>query len=167
MAFNLVSSKLQLQRLRSEHRSHLVQHYLSLSSESRFSRFGVVFPDHAILNFVGRIDFSMGIHFGIFDQGILVGVAQLSPWGDRAKSLEFGVSVAEDYRNKGLGSRLWEVCENWALENDISHIQVLHADTNSAIIGLCRKFELTVHREDGERIGVWSHPTLVSMYNLV
>jgi ribosomal protein S18 acetylase RimI-like enzyme len=64
--------------------------------------------------------------------------------------------VHGDFRRHGLGSRLWEHCIGWAKNAGIQEIHVLHADSNQAIIGLCRKYGLRIERVDGERVGIWS-----------
>lgn len=107
-------------------RDRLLAHFLSLDVDDRLLRFGQAAPDHVIENYVRTIDFARDTVFGVFDHALeLVGVghlAYLPAQGDK-RTAEFGVSVLERSRDKGIGTRLFERA---AMRSRNTHVSTLY-----------------------------------------
>lgn len=107
-------------------RERLLVHFLSLGDDDRLLRFGQVVPDHVIENYVGMIDFARDTVFGVFDEALaLVGVGHLAylPADGNTRTAEFGVSVLERSRGKGIGTQLFERA---AMHSRNTHITTLY-----------------------------------------
>lgn len=92
-------------------RDRLLAHFLSLQAEDRLLRFGQAAPDQVIENYVRTIDFERDTVFGVFDSALeVVGVGHLAylPAEAEKRTAEFGISVLERSRGKGIGTRLFE-----------------------------------------------------------
>lgn len=100
-----------VRELTASDRDRLLAHFRSLDAEDRLLRFGQAAPDQVIENYVRAIDFERDTVFGVFDSALEVtGVghlAHLPAEGDK-RTAEFGVSVLERSRGKGIGTRLFE-----------------------------------------------------------
>jgi hypothetical protein len=103
--------------LHARHRRRILAHLMDLDEKDRYLRFGYKATSEQIQQYVASIDFKRDEVFGIFNSKLqLVAVAHLAampgkgPAGDgssRGRAMEFGVSVLEAGRGKGLGLRLF------------------------------------------------------------
>src|SRR5438874_1634021 len=85
-------------------RPALIEHFLKLGSHDRRLRFGTPLSDHAVREYVERIDFAQDAVFAIADDELhLLGVAHLARAEGHA---ELGVSVLEGQRGRGIGGAL-------------------------------------------------------------
>ncbi|WP_436022844.1 GNAT family N-acetyltransferase [Trinickia sp. LjRoot230] len=115
-----------MRELTAKDRERLLAHFLSLGDDDRLLRFGQVVPDHVIENYVGMIDFARDTVFGVFDDALaLVGVGHLAylPAESKARTAEFGVSVLERSRGKGIGTQLFERA---AMHSRNTHVTTLY-----------------------------------------
>ncbi|TAK76473.1 MAG: N-acetyltransferase [Aquabacterium sp.] len=102
-----------IRKLGERHRRRIERHLLQLGPEDRRLRFGVATTNDQIRLYVHSLDFERDELFGVFDRRLhLVAVAHLaysaSPQrADRPAIVEFGVSVLERARRRGLGDRLF------------------------------------------------------------
>lgn len=115
-----------VRELTAKDRERLLAHFLSLGDDDRLLRFGQVVPDHVIENYVGMIDFARDTVFGVFDDALaLVGVGHLAylPAESEARTAEFGVSVLERSRGKGIGTQLFERA---AMHSRNTHVTTLY-----------------------------------------
>lgn len=105
---NAGSAPVLVRELASKDREQMLTHFLSLDEEDRLLRFGQMVPDHVIENYVRTIDFGRDTVFGVFDHNLeLIGVghlAYLPAEGDK-RTAEFGVSVLERARGRGVGTK--------------------------------------------------------------
>jgi RimJ/RimL family protein N-acetyltransferase len=100
-----------VRELTARDRERLLAHFLSLNGDDRLLRFGQAVPDHVIEHYVRTIDFTRDNVFGVFDEKLtLVGVGHLAylPAEAGNRNAEFGVSVLENSRGKGVGTQLFE-----------------------------------------------------------
>ena len=131
----------------------LLAHFLTLDEDDRLLRFGQIVPDRVIENYVANIDFSRDTVFGVFDDRLnLVGVghlAYLPAEGDK-RTAEFGVSVLESARGRGVGSRLFERA---AIRSRNTHVSMLYMhclSRNSTMMHIAKKSGMKIEYAYGE-----------------
>ena len=142
-----------VRELSSTDRERLLTHFLALDEDDRLLRFGQIVPDRVIENYVANIDFSRDTVFGVFDEQLnLVGVghlAYLPAEGDK-RTAEFGVSVLESTRGKGVGSRLFERA---AIRSRNTHVSMLYMhclSRNSTMMHIAKKSGMKIEYAYGE-----------------
>jgi RimJ/RimL family protein N-acetyltransferase len=142
-----------VRELSSGDRERLLKHFLALNEDDRLLRFGQIVPDRVIENYVANIDFSRDTVFGVFDdQLVLVGVghlAYLPAEGDK-RTAEFGVSVTESARGRGVGSRLFERA---AIRSRNTHVSTLYMhclSRNSTMMHIAKKSGMKIEYAYGE-----------------
>ncbi|MDR5777818.1 GNAT family N-acetyltransferase [Caballeronia sp. LZ065] len=142
-----------VRELSSADRERLLSHFLALEEDDRLLRFGQVVPDHVIENYVRNINFSDDKVFGVFGDALeLIGVghlAYLPVEGDR-RTAEFGVSVLESARGRGVGSKLFARA---AMRSRNTHVSVLYMhclSRNSTMMHIARKSGMKIEYAYGE-----------------
>ena len=142
-----------VRELSSSDRERLLTHFLALDEDDRLLRFGQIVPDRVIENYVANIDFSRDTVFGVFDEQLnVVGVghlAYLPAEGDK-RTAEFGVSVLESARGKGVGSRLFERA---AIRSRNTHVSMLYMhclSRNSTMMHIAKKSGMKIEYAYGE-----------------
>jgi len=142
-----------VRELSSSDRERLLKHFLALDEDDRLLRFGQLVPDRVIENYVANIDFSCDTVFGVFDEQLnVVGVghlAYLPAEGDK-RTAEFGVSVLESARGKGVGSRLFERA---AIRSRNTHVSMLYMhclSRNSTMMHIAKKSGMKIEYAYGE-----------------
>jgi len=142
-----------VRELSSSDRERLLAHFLTLDEDDRLLRFGQIVPDRVIENYVANIDFSRDTVFGVFDDRLnLVGVghlAYLPAEGDK-RTAEFGVSVLESARGRGVGSRLFERA---AIRSRNTHVSMLYMhclSRNSTMMHIAKKSGMKIEYAYGE-----------------
>jgi GNAT superfamily N-acetyltransferase len=142
-----------VRELSSIDRERLLKHFLALDEDDRLLRFGQIVPDRVIENYVANIDFSRDTVFGVFDEQLnLVGVghlAYLPAEGDK-RTAEFGVSVLESARGKGVGSHLFERA---AIRSRNTHVSMLYMhclSRNSTMMHIAKKSGMKIEYAYGE-----------------
>jgi RimJ/RimL family protein N-acetyltransferase len=142
-----------VRELSSGDRERLLKHFLALDEDDRLLRFGQIVPDRVIENYVANIDFSRDTVFGVFDdQLVLVGVGHLAYLPDEGnkRTAEFGVSVTESARGRGVGSRLFERA---AIRSRNTHVSVLYMhclSRNSTMMHIAKKSGMKIEYAYGE-----------------
>jgi RimJ/RimL family protein N-acetyltransferase len=142
-----------VRELSSRDRISLLTHFLSLNHDDRRLRFGQVAPNAVIEHYVHGIDFSRDTVFGVFDDALaLAGVAHLAylPSDGELRTVEFGVSVLEWTRNRGIGTRLFE---RVAMRARNTHVTTLHMHClshNSTMMHIAKKAGMTIEYAYGE-----------------
>src|SRR5579863_4653455 len=84
----------------------LRKHLLRLSPEDRTMRFGGSLSDAAIAEYCARFDWRRDSAFGLFEAGVLRGVAELRFAGAASSSAEIAISVERLWQNQGVGFEL-------------------------------------------------------------
>ena len=142
-----------VRELSSADRERLMTHFLALDEDDRLLRFGQIVPDRVIDNYVTNIDFSRDTVFGVFDEALnLVGVghlAYLPAEGDK-RTAEFGVSVLESARGRGVGSRLFERA---AIRSRNTHVSMLYMhclSRNSTMMHIAKKSGMKIEYAYGD-----------------
>lgn len=139
--------------LTSADRGRLLTHFLSLGDDDRLLRFGQAAPDHVIESYVRGIDFVKDTVFGVFDSQLqLVGVGHLAylPADKKGRTAEFGVSVLESARGRGVGTKLFERA---AIRSRNTHVTTLYIhclSRNATMMHIARKSGMKIERAYGE-----------------
>jgi GNAT superfamily N-acetyltransferase len=129
-------------------RPALRRHFLALGSHDRRLRFGIPLSDHAVHEYVERIDFAHDAVFGVADDKLeLLGVAHLARADGHA---ELGVSVLEGHRSRGIGGALLARAHlharNWGVRALFMHCLT----ENAAMMRLARGQNMDIVAEAGE-----------------
>ncbi|KAG0162830.1 hypothetical protein DFQ28_003258 [Apophysomyces sp. BC1034] len=134
-------------------RARLLTHFLSLSDDDRLLRFGQVVPDPVIERYVHGIGFSRDTVFGVFDDHLeLVGVGHLAhlPGDGDKRTTEFGVSVLERARGRGIGTQLFERA---AMRGRNTHVMTLYMhclSRNATMMHIAKKAGMKIEYAYGE-----------------
>jgi RimJ/RimL family protein N-acetyltransferase len=133
-------------------RERLLAHFLSLNADDRLLRFGQMVPDHVIENYVRTIDFTRDTLFGVFDEQLaLAGVghlAYLPPEGDK-RMAELGVSVLENARGKGVGSKLFGRAAMHCRNTRVTTLYIYCLSRNTTMMHIAKKAGMRIEHAHG------------------
>jgi len=136
-----------------------LRHLLSLGGEDRYLRFGSRLSDDAITAYVERIDFSTDTVFGVFDENLTLAAAghfaplpKDSPLSDASlgRTAEFGLSVGDDARRRGLGSALFRRAAAHARNLGVASLFMHCLSENLAMMRIARKAGMEIRQLHGE-----------------
>jgi GNAT superfamily N-acetyltransferase len=118
------------------HRERITDHLLALQPHDRYLRFGYAANDEQIRRYADGLDFDRDEIFGIYNRKLqLIAMAHLafSTDPDLRSCAEFGVSVAQQARGRGYGSRLFDRAVMHARNEgvDLLFIHALSENTGS------------------------------------
>ena len=139
-------------------RRRVLHHLLALDSNDRLLRFGSMIPDEQITAYVGKIDFSRDIVFGVLNNVFqLVGMGHLAfASADGRQSTtkeqvaEFGVSVSKSARGQGVGTRLFQRAAIHCRNSDVDTLYMQCLTSNQTMMHIARKAGMRIKREYGE-----------------
>ncbi|HTD02912.1 GNAT family N-acetyltransferase [Undibacterium sp.] len=143
-------------------RYRILKHFLELKESDRLLRFGTFLPDEMITKYVEGIDFSRDKVFGVVNSRFkVVGVGHLAfapreklEYGAEAtekdRVAEFGVSVSDSARGKGVGSRLFKRGAIHCRNADVDTLYMHCLSSNQTMIHIAKKAGMEIHREYGE-----------------
>lgn len=139
-------------------RRRVLRHLLALDSNDRLLRFGSMIPDEQIAVYVGKIDCSRDIVFGVVNNVFqLVGMGHLAfASADGRKSTtkeqvaEFGVSVSKSARGQGVGTRLFQRAATHCRNTDVDTLYMQCLTSNQTMMHIARKAGMRIKREYGE-----------------
>jgi Acetyltransferases, including N-acetylases of ribosomal proteins len=142
-----------VRELGAQHRSRLLKHFLALGEEDRLLRFGQSVGDHVIEAYVDSIDFDHDTVFGVYDEHIeLVGVGHFANLRDNAQGrvAEFGVSVSQSARGRGIGSALFERAAIHGRNTNVRTLYMHCLSRNAAMMHIAKKAGMKVQYAYGE-----------------
>lgn len=145
-----------IRSLAPRHRNRIQGHLLALGEADRHLRFGYCATDEQIIRYVASLDFKRDEIFGVFDRRLeLIGLAHLaySPAPQRsgkAPMAEFGVSVTQRGRGRGLGGRLFARAMLHARNRAIDTIFIHALSENAVMLRIARRAGASVEREGSE-----------------
>ena len=139
-------------------RRRVLRHLLALDSNDRLLRFGSMVPDEQIAAYVGKLDFSRDIVFGVVNNVFqLVGMGHLAfASADGRKSTtkeqiaEFGVSVSKSARGQGVGTRLFQRAAIHCRNSDVDTLYMQCLTSNQTMMHIAKKAGMRIKREYGE-----------------
>jgi GNAT superfamily N-acetyltransferase len=136
-----------------------------LSVEDRRMYFGIAVSDEYIENLVARITADTDNHYFLVSYNCTgwLGVLHLAHVSD--DSIEFALSVYEEYRNLGIGSDLIKEGIVWARNRGYQQLYLHCVRWNMAMAHLATKHNLSMRHEDGD-IDVVARLTPPSWYSL-
>jgi GNAT superfamily N-acetyltransferase len=151
-----------IRSLSSRHRPRILAHLLRLSEHDRYLRFGHVATDSQVGQYVDRLDFERDEIFGVFNRRLqiiaMVHLAYLGPGRDGRPAAEFGVSVNERARGRGIGARLFDHAVLHARNRGVDTL-IVHALTeNTPMLRIAASAGATVERSGGEAEAVLRLP---------
>ncbi len=136
-----------------------LSHLLALGQEDRYLRFGSPFSDVAIERYVAGIHFKTDTVFGVFDEDLrLVAAGHFAPLPVAARpdhqalgrTAEFGLSVGDDARGRGLGTALFLRAASHARNLHISSLFMHCLSENRAMMRIARKAGMEIRQTHGE-----------------
>ncbi|VVE70996.1 GCN5 family acetyltransferase [Pandoraea captiosa] len=139
----------------------LQRHFLALGEEDRLLRFGQAVSDDVITRYVASIDFSRDSVFGVYDDNLaLVAVAHVAqlPEGKNGRVAEFGVSVLESARGRGIGSRLFERAAIHCRNKRVDTLYMHCLSRNARMMRIAKKAGMQINFAYGEADGYLSLP---------
>jgi GNAT superfamily N-acetyltransferase len=139
----------------------LLAHLLELGPSDRYLRFGNPLSDEIIAGYVAGIDFDKATVFGVFEDDLSLCAAghfaPNSPEADpeagedaRASVAEFGLSVAESARGRGIGTALFVRASTHARNLGISTLFMHCLTQNRAMMRIARRAGMEIFYEAGE-----------------
>lgn len=139
-------------------RRRILRHLLALDNDDRLLRFGSMVPDAGIEAYVGKIDFSRDIVFGVLNNVFqLVGVGHLAFAASEGRGTtskeqiaEFGVSVSKSARGQGVGTRLFQRAAIHCRNCDVDTLYMQCLTSNQTMMHIARKAGMRIKREYGE-----------------
>jgi GNAT superfamily N-acetyltransferase len=145
-----------IRQLHERHRTRVLNHLLGLGEADRRLRFGHTAGDEQIRQYVQRLDFERDELFGVFDSRLrLVAMAHLAL--DQG-SAEFGVSVSERQRGRGIGARLFEHAVTHARNQGSRELTIYLARENHAMLHIVQKAGARVRFEGSDAVAVLAVP---------
>jgi ribosomal protein S18 acetylase RimI-like enzyme len=143
-----------VRNLTARHRHRIVDHLTALGERDRYLRFGFVASDDQVRQYVDRIDFERDEAFGVFDRRLSIAamahLAFLEPVDGRPQSAEFGVSVSERLRGKGIGTRLFEHAMVHARNRGVDTLLIHALSENTPMLKIARHAGARVERSGGD-----------------
>ena len=155
------SAPVLVRELASKDREQMLTHFLSLDEEDRLLRFGQMVPDHVIENYVRTIDFGRDTVFGVFDHALeLIGVGHLAylPVEGDKRTAEFGVSVLESARGRGVGSKLFERAAIRSRNTRVTMLYMHCLSRNATMMHIAKKSGMRIEYAYGEADAYLSLP---------
>lgn len=124
------------------HRRRILKHLLTLTPRDRYLRFGYAASDAQVERYALSLDFSRDELLGVFNRRLdVVAMAHLaySVPGPDVDTAEFGVSVLERYRGRGLGSRLFELACLHARNRECRYLLIHALSENQPMLRIAEK----------------------------
>lgn len=142
-----------VRELAANDRDALLAHFIALDDEDRLLRFGQIVPNHVIENYMRTMDFTRDTVFGVFDHQLeLIGVGHLAylPAQNDKRTAEFGVSVLERARGKGVGTKLFERAAIRSRNTQVTTLYMHCLSRNATMMHIARKSGMRIEYDHGE-----------------
>jgi GNAT superfamily N-acetyltransferase len=139
--------------LSSKHRPQISAHLKSLSPQDSYLRFGYTATDEQIENYVAKLDFGRDDIYGVFNRRLeIMAMAHVAFSADPqwATCAEFGVSVDQKLRGRGLGARLFERAVVHARNQGVALLFIHALSENTPMLKIARKSGARVQRDGSE-----------------
>lgn len=140
-----------VQELEEVHRAQILEHYLALSAEDLYLRFGFAAGADNLREYVASLSFDRDCFLGVFEPEGLVAFCHIARSTEAAMNVgELGISVLPNHRGSGWGKQL--ICAAWNLghRHNIHVLHIYYQAQNNAMAALVRKFGAHISRELSE-----------------
>lgn len=127
------------------------EHLLRLPAADRYARFAGTVSDTAVMRHCERIDWSRTTLIGAFQDGVLVGVAELCT--DRAiwpGAAEMALSVDRSAQGRGVGAQLARRALTMARNRNLHDVHMLCLSSNYRVRALGDHFGGKIDLDGGE-----------------
>lgn len=142
-----------IRALSERHRQRIAEHLLSLDDADRYLRFGYSAGNTQIERYVEQLDFKRDDIYGIFNRRLkMIAMAHVA-FADTPgleSCAEFGVSVLQSARGRGLGARLFDRAVMDARAHGVSMLFIHALSENTAMLKIARKAGAKVERDGSE-----------------
>lgn len=151
-----------IKELSERDRAFMLNHFLALSAEDRFLRFGVAMPDESVAGYVKDIDFTQDKTFGVYKSTCnMVGVGHLvffppeklsapSCGKEAGRVAEFGVSVAASMRRLKIGAKLFDRAAIHCCNNGVDVMYIHCLASNRPMLYIAKKAGMEINYDRGE-----------------
>lgn len=151
-----------VKQLHERDRRRVLRHFLALERGDRMLRFGSMLSDERVADYVGKINFSCDVVYGVYNRAfrlvavghLAFGPKQASPLknADTAKETvaEFGVSVARSMRGMGVGSKMFRRAAIHCRNSDVDVLYMHCLTSNQVMMHIARKAGMEIERDYGE-----------------
>ena len=139
--------------LSQRHRPKILRHLWALAPHDRYLRFGYPATDEQIERYVLGLNFSRDEIFGVFNRRLeLVAMAHLAFSVDPqwATCAEFGVSVSDHQRGRGLGAQLFDRAVMHARNEGVQMLFIHALSENAPMLKIARRAGAKVERDGSE-----------------
>jgi GNAT superfamily N-acetyltransferase len=159
-ALERLSTWVPIRSLARRHRHRIIDHLLALEPGDRHLRFGYSASDDQIRKYALSVDFKRDEVLGIFNRRLqLVALAHLAygepPLADPSRTMaEFGVSVLQQSRGRGLGRRLFDTAALHARNRGIDTLFIHALSENRPMLRIAAAAGALVER-DGSESAAW------------
>jgi RimJ/RimL family protein N-acetyltransferase len=141
-------------------------HLLALDPDSRRLRFGMSSSDSFLREYAERCIAINAVIHGAFQDGRLIGVAELRPIGDwPTGEAEVAFSVLSDWRNQGIGTILFARLLRSARNRAFHRLYMTCLRHNVPMQALAQKFSAEIVVEIDESVALLEAPrrTMISL----
>ena len=141
-------------RLWPHERPLFLDHLLRLDSETRRERFGMQVSDDFLTQYAQTTFATGGLVFAYMEDGIVHGAAELRGLDHvLSRTAEAAFSVEPAYRQRGIGTALFERLVNAARNRRVRTLYMTCLAQNRAMQALARKFEADLVQNTGDLDG--------------
>ncbi|MBI3346912.1 MAG: GNAT family N-acetyltransferase [Burkholderiales bacterium] len=155
-ALERLSTWVPIRSLARRHRRRIIDHLLALEPGDRYLRFGYPASDEQIRKYALSIDFGRDEVLGIFNRRLqLIALAHVAygepvPNEPSRTMAEFGVSVLQQSRGRGLGRRLFDTAALHARNRGIDTLFIHALSENRPMLRIAAAAGALVERDGGE-----------------
>ncbi len=131
----------------------VIEHFMSLSDEDRYSRFGHKIKKEALDEFITKLDMHHNEFWGFTDKGQITALIHISCHEDAVhceRVATFGLSVLASHRGKGLAQSLFDFAYARVKSKGVSKVYMSCLAHNEAIKKICSKANMQLQTYQGE-----------------
>jgi GNAT superfamily N-acetyltransferase len=139
-----------IRKLLAHELGELRAHLLRMDDDDRRLRFGHVVSPKLVIDYVAALRWPQVWVVGVFEDGVLRGVAELRAGKPGSRTGELSLTVERAWQNRGLGTRLLERALRIARNRGFKSLYLLCLPENAKMQHIARKFGDRVSFEDGD-----------------
>jgi len=144
----------------------LCAHLLRLAPEDRATRFWGSLSDAAIAGYCAKVDWQHDCVVGLFDAGVLRGVAELRFTDPASRTAEIAISVESAWQNHGVGFALLQRAVMIARNRNLESVHMICLLDNPRMRHLAGKLCQLHHRSGVVEADMnIPGPSLISFYD--